>query len=101
MSIVRNPNEETRYRQAAMSRLRRSDVALDELGKLYDNLSERELRAEIIRIIGQREEPAATDKLLEIARTGTDPNLRRAAISALARKNDPRTTKLLLELVEK
>jgi HEAT repeat protein len=101
MSIVRNPNEETRYRQAAMSRLRRSDVALDELGKLYDNLSERELRAEIIRIIGQREEPAATDKLLEIARTGTDPNLRRAAISALARKNDPRTTKLLLELGEK
>jgi hypothetical protein len=101
MSIVRNPNEETRYRQAAMSRLRRPDVSLDELGKLYDGLSERELRGEIIRIMGQREEPAATDKLLDIARTGTDPNLRRAAISALARKNDPRTTKLLLELVEK
>ena len=101
MSIVRNPNEETRYRQAAMSRLRRPDVSLDELGKLYDGLSERELRGEIIRIMGQREEPAATDKLLDIARTGTDPNLRRAAISALSRKNDPRTTKLLLELVEK
>jgi HEAT repeat protein len=101
MSIVRNPNEETRYRQAAMSRLRRSDVSLDELGKLYDSLSERELRGEIIRIMGQREEPAATDKLLEIARSGTDPNLRRAAISALSRKNDPRTTRLLLELVEK
>ena len=101
MSIVRNPNEETRYRQVAMSRLRRTDVSLEELGKLYDGLSERELRAEIIRIMGQREEPAATDKLLDIARTGTDPNLRRAAISALARKNDPRTTKLLLELVEK
>jgi HEAT repeat protein len=101
MSLVRNANEETRYRQAAMSRLRRSDVSLDELGKLYDALSERELRGEIIRIMGQREEPAATDKLIEIARTGTDPNLRRAAISALARKNDPRTTKLLLELVEK
>jgi hypothetical protein len=101
MSIVRNPGEETRYRQVAMSRLRRPDVSLEELGKLYDGLSERELRGEIIRIMGQREEPAATDKLLEIARTGTDPNLRRAAISALARKNDPRTTKLLLELVEK
>ena len=101
MTIVRNPNEETRYRQVAMSRLRRSDVSLDELGKLYDGLSERELRSEIIRIMGQREEPAATDKLLEIARGGTDPNLRRQAISALARKNDPRTTKLLLDLVEK
>lgn len=101
MSVVRNPNAETRDRTAAMSRLRREDVSLEELGKLYDALSERELRGEIIRILGQREEPAATDKLLEIARTGTDPNVRRAAISALARKNDPRTTKLLLELVEK
>ena len=101
MSIVRNPNEETRYRQAAMSRLRREDVSLEELGKLYDSLTERELRSEIIRILGHREEPAATDKLLEIARTGTDPNLRRAAISALSKKNDPRTTKLLLDLVEK
>ena len=101
MSIVRDSNEETRYRQAAMSRLRRPDVSLDELSKLYDGLSERELRSEIIRIMGQREEPAATDKLLEIARGGTDPNLRRQAISALARKNDPRTTKLLLDLVEK
>jgi len=101
MSVVRNPNAETRDRAAAMSRLRREDVSLAELGKLYDALSERELRGEIIRILGQREEPAATDKLLEIARTGTDPNVRRAAISALARKNDPRTTKLLLELVEK
>ena len=51
--------------------------------------------------LANREEPAATDKLIEIARSGTDPVIRRQAISALARKKDPRTTKLLLDLVEK
>ncbi|HEX9755102.1 MAG TPA: HEAT repeat domain-containing protein [Gemmatimonadales bacterium] len=100
MEIVRNQNEDLRYRTAALSRLRRSDVAVAELASLYDALTERDLRASIISALGGREEPAATDKLIEIARSGTDPSLRRQAISALARKNDPRTTKLLLELVE-
>jgi HEAT repeat protein len=100
-SIVRDQNQELRYRSAALGRLRRSDVALEELTRLYDTLSERELRGELIRILGQRSEPAATDKLIDIAKTGTDPVIRRAAISALSKKDDPRTTKLLLELVEK
>lgn len=100
-SLVRNQNEELRYRTAALGRLRRSEVSLEELNRLYDALTERELRLELIRIFGSREEPAATDKLIEIARTGTEPNLRRAAISALSRKNDPRTQRLLLELIER
>ena len=100
-SVVRNQNEDLRYRSAALGRLRRSDVAIEELSRLYDALSERELRSELIRILGARPEPAATDKLIEIAKTGTDPVIRRAAINALGRKDDPRTTKLLLELVEK
>ena len=100
-SVVRNQNEDLRYRSAALGRLRRNDVAIEELSRLYDALSERELRSELIRILGARPEPAATDKLIEIAKSGTDPVIRRAAINALGRKDDPRTTKLLLELVEK
>jgi hypothetical protein len=101
MAIVRNSNEELRYRSAALARLRRADVPIEELGRLYDALTERELRATMVAILGVREEPEATDKLLAIAKTGTDPSIRRMAINALARKKDERTTKLLLELVEK
>lgn len=99
--LVRNTNEDLRYRNTALGRLRRSDIPVAELSRLYDSLSERELRNELIRILGSREEPEATDKLFEIARTGTDPSVRRNAINALSRKKDERTTKLLLELVEK
>ncbi len=101
MGIVRNSKEDIRYRRSALLRLRRADVPIEELGKLYDTLDERELRSSLVSILGAREEPAATDKLIEIAKSGTDPSIRRMAINILAKKNDPRTTRLLLELVER
>jgi HEAT repeat protein len=57
------------------------------------------VREYIIGALGRRTEAEATDKLIDIVKTGTDPALRRSAISALTRKKDPRSTKLLLELI--
>lgn len=103
MTLVRNPNEEMRFRTSALGRLRRSDVPVEELGRLFDQLSERQLRLTIISALGAREEDAATDKLIAVARTGTDPRLRTAAINALTRKaeKDQRTLRLLMELIER
>lgn len=101
LGIVKNREEETRLRRDALSRLRVSTLSIDELGKLFEALSERDLRSAVIRQLATREEPAALDKLIEIIKSGTDPQIRREAIAALARRDDPRATKLLLELVEK
>jgi HEAT repeat protein len=101
MAIAKNRDEDMRLRREALSRLRSTTLTVDDLGKLFDSFSERDLRSAVLQQLARREEPAATDKLIEIAKSGTDPQLRREAISVLARKNDPRTTKLLLELVEK
>ncbi len=101
MALIKNPSEDLRFRSAALSRLRRAETPIEELGRLYDALTERELRSGLVQILAERDEPAATDKLIEIAKTGTDPVIRRMAISALTRKKDPRSTKLLLDLVEK
>ena len=102
LGIVKNREEETRMRRDALSRLRVSALSIDELGKLFEALSERDLRSAVVNQLASREEPAAVDKLIEIIKSGTDPQVRREAISALARrKDDPRATKLLLELVEK
>ncbi|MFN0180565.1 MAG: HEAT repeat domain-containing protein [Gemmatimonadales bacterium] len=100
LGLLRNPNTESRDRSALLASLRRSDIAIVEVIKLYDAMSERESRSMLVGILGSRDEPAATDKLVEIAKRGTDPSIRREAIVALTRKNDPRATKLLLELVE-
>jgi len=101
LSIVRNQNESADVRAAALRSVGRSTIAIADLSKMYDAADDRRLREQLIGLFAQRDDPQATDKLLEIARNGTDPDMRRYAISALSRKNDPRTKKLLLEIIDK
>jgi HEAT repeat protein len=101
LGIVRNRDESVRSRREALSRLRAASLSVEDLGKLFDALSERDLRSAVVNQLASREEPEALDKLIEIIKSGTDPQIRREAISALVRRKDPRATKLLLELVEK
>jgi HEAT repeat protein len=101
MSLAQNRSEPVALRAAVLRRSAMGTVPIADLARMYDSLGERELREIVLAWYARRKEPEATDRLLEIARTGTDPQLRRAAISALAGKNDPRTTKLLMEIVDK
>jgi HEAT repeat protein len=100
LSVVRNTNESSDIRATALRYAGRSSISMADLTRMYDVAGDRPLREQLIRLYAQRPEPEATDKLLTIARTGTDPDMRRMAISALSRKNDPRTKKLLLEIID-
>lgn len=101
LGIVRNANEPSALRSAALSRFSRSStVSVADLSKLYDTADSYDLRSRVVSILGNRKEPEATDKLIDIAKTSTVVSLRKEAINALARKNDPRTTQLLLDIVD-
>lgn len=101
LGIVRNPNEPSALRSAALSRYSRSStVSIADLAKLYDTADSYDLRSRVVAILGNRKEPEATDKLIDIAKTSTVVSLRKEAINALARKNDARTTQLLLDIVD-
>ncbi|MDQ3948943.1 MAG: HEAT repeat domain-containing protein, partial [Gemmatimonadota bacterium] len=100
-NLVKNPNEPPQLRAAALGRLGRTTMPISEFSKMYDAATERGIREQVMNVLAYRKEPEATDKLIEIARTGTDPQLRRLAIHYLTRKNDPRTQKLLLEILDK
>ncbi len=101
MGLMRNNDEPVEVRTAALSRVASRKMPIADAVKLYGTVADRELRQQLINIYGQRTEPEATDKLLDIVKNDTDYNLRRQAIGALQRKNDPRATKLLLELIDK
>jgi HEAT repeat protein len=101
LGVVRNQNESSEVRAMALRMAGRSSIPIADLAKMYDVAGDRQLREQLIALYARRDEPEATDKLLEIARSGTDPDMRRYAISALSRKNDPRTKKLLLEIIDK
>jgi HEAT repeat protein len=100
-NLVKNPNEPMQLRASALNRLGRTTLPIAEFNKMYDAATERGIREQVMNVLAYRKEPEATDKLIEIARTGTDPQLRRLAINYLTRKNDPRTQKLLLEILDK
>ncbi|MEO7963381.1 MAG: HEAT repeat domain-containing protein, partial [Gemmatimonadaceae bacterium] len=100
MTIARNADEDSEVRGIALRRVSRT-LAIPDLAKLYDQSADRSSREMLIGAMSDRAEPEATDKLIDIVKTGTDPQLRRSAIGALTRKKDPRTTRLLMEIVDR
>ena len=103
LSVARNPSESSAVRGMAIGYAGRdTSVSVADLAKLYDASESRNLREQIIGVLGRRNKPEATDKLMDIVRTSTDPYARRDAINVLSRKkDDPRVTKFLLDLVGK
>ena len=76
-------------------------MPIADLGKLYDGATTQRFRGEIINVLGKRKVDAATDKLIDIIKNGTDPSLRNSAIRAVTEKDDPRARQLLLDIINK
>jgi HEAT repeat protein len=102
MNIVRDDNEPSEFRATALRRIGQT-MSIADIGRMYEAATAQSVRSSLIEILGNRKEPEATDKLFEIAKTGTDPNLKIRAINVLSNKaqSDPRTKALLLEIINK
>jgi TolA-binding protein len=100
VTIARDDNQPSELRSTAMRRIG-ATLPIADLARLYDSSTQQRVRSEIIGQLGKRKEDAATDKLIDIIKNGTDPSLRRSAISAITAKNDPRATQLLLDIINK
>jgi len=91
--------EPVALRRAALRAAARGDVETAELVALYDRTADRGVRQELITLLSTRTEPAATDKLIAIARSADDRTLQRQAISRLSRSDDPRVRQALEGIV--
>jgi TolA-binding protein len=100
ITIARDDAQPSEIRSTAMRRIGETLPVVD-LARLYDGATQQRFRNEIISVLGKRKEDAATDKLIDIAKNGTDPTLRTASIRALSEKNDTRSRQLLLEIINK
>jgi HEAT repeat protein len=102
LNFVRDTTEPVELRKAALSTLTRSTTTTPvEVGTLYRNVPELELRQQIITSLASRKEPEAVDQLIAIYRATSDPKLQVQIINVLSRRDDPRTQKLLLEILNK
>lgn len=100
VTIARDDNQPSEIRATAMRRIGQT-MSVPDLARLYDSATQQRFRSEIISVLGKRKEDAATDKLIDIIKNGTDPTLRRSAINAVVNKNDARAQQLLLEIINK
>jgi HEAT repeat protein len=100
ITIARDDAQPSELRSTAMRRIGET-LPIADLGRLYDSATQQRVRSEIISVLGKRKEPAATDKLIDIIKNGTDPSLQRSAINAITAKNDPKATQLLLDIINK
>ncbi len=101
LAIAKNPNESSRIRSSALSRLSRSPtVTTADLSKIYDAADTYDVRARIVQIFSSRKDPESADKLIDIAKTSTVPQIKKEALNALMRRNDPRATQLFMDILD-
>jgi HEAT repeat protein len=79
----------------------REATPTSELVRAYRTLTESALREHAIFVLSQRDDDAAADALIAIARDDKETRMRGKALFWLAQKDDPRIRKLIADLVLK
>jgi HEAT repeat protein len=100
LGVARDKTQPIELRKQALFWAGQGDAPIADLASLYSTLPERELREQIIFVYSQRDDSAAVDRLLEIARRDPDTELRKKALFWLGQSNDPRAAKALQEIIE-
>jgi hypothetical protein len=59
------------------------------------------MQEQLLDVLAQRPESAATDKLIQIASDEGNTTLRRRAVQRLGQRRDPRVRQFLLDMVNK
>jgi HEAT repeat protein len=101
LQVAADVNENIDLRKKALFWVGQSDYPISELTSLYDKMPSREMKEQLIFVYSQRNEKAAVDRLIQIARTETDKELRKKAIFWLSQSDDPRVAEFLASLLEK
>ncbi|HEX7025294.1 MAG TPA: hypothetical protein VF187_10800, partial [Gemmatimonadales bacterium] len=99
--VAGDVNEGIELRKKALFWVGQSDIPAAELFNLYEKMPSREMKDQLIFVYSQRDEKAAVDKLLWIAKNETDRELKKKAIFWLGQSDDPRVPGFLASLLEK
>jgi HEAT repeat protein len=100
LGVVRDNTQPVELRKQALFWAGQGDASMADLASLYSTLNVRELREQVIFVYSQRDDSAAVDRLLEIARRDPDTELRKKALFWLGQSSDPRAAKALQEIIE-
>jgi HEAT repeat protein len=100
VGVARDRAQPLEIRKQALFWAGQGGASMADLGSLYSTFDDRDMKEQLIFVYSQREETAAVDKLLEIARRDPDPELRKKALFWLGQSEDPRAAKALQDIIE-
>ena len=101
LQVAGDTDENIELRKKALFWAGQSDIPATELFSLYEKMPSREMKEQLIFVYSQRDERAAVDKLLWIAKNEPDRELKKKAIFWLGQSDDPRVPGFLASLLEK
>ena len=102
LQIATSTNETVRTREKALFWAGEVEtLPLSELVAVYPKLTERKLKDHFIFVLHERDEPEATDHLIRIARTETDPDLRKKAFFWLGQRKDAKSVAFIREVINR
>jgi len=101
LGVAQDAGQPVEVRKQALFWASQAGVPLAEIVGLYDRVREPELREHLIFVMSQRmREPAAMDKIIEIARRDPDRRMREKALFWLGQSRDPRAIRVLREVID-
>jgi HEAT repeat protein len=100
VGVARDRAQPIEVRKQALFWAGQGGAPIADLTSLYTAFDDREMKDQLIFVYSQREEPAAVDKLLDIARRDPDSELRKKALFWLGQSDDPRAAKALQDIIE-
>jgi HEAT repeat protein len=99
LGVAANAQTAPDLRAQAIEAAQRAGATTAQIGRLYEQAPDRRSKEASIDALLRRGDREAVDRLIQIARTETDPMVRRALLSRLARLEDERVKNLLKDLV--
>jgi HEAT repeat protein len=100
VGVARDRAHPIEIRKQALFWAGQGGAPIADLTSLYTAFDDREMKDQLIFVYSQRDEPAAVDKLLDIARRDPDAELRKKALFWLGQSDDPRAAKALQDIIE-
>jgi HEAT repeat protein len=103
LNVAKDKTYDTDVRKQALFWLgQRRSTTMDMLQSVYDqSKGDDEMQEQVIFVVSQRSDPAAIDKLIEIAKNDPNVEMRKKALFWLGQKHDPRARQFLLDLIKK
>jgi HEAT repeat protein len=101
IALARDGNQQAQTRRRAIRAAYQGGAPVAEIIKIYDEITDPQLKDAVMQVLVESGEKQATDKLMQIARNDESSSMRRKAVSVLSRSSDERVKRFLSELVER